>query len=436
MKAYSQYIETSERWLPVIPGTWKMQKMKRLFKERSQKGFPDEPLLAATQSKGVVPKSLYGKTTVAVTKNFDKLKLVRVGDFVISLRSFQGGLECAHYQGIISAAYTILTPTGELTTQYFRYLAKCKPFVGLCSICVTGIREGQNVDYSVMGRHLLPIPPREEQDQIVRFLDWKVSEVNHFIREKRQEIKRLQELRRTIISNAVTKGGDGWITYPLRHLIFRTTDKNHPELDLLSVVREQGVIPRSYDRNENHNAIPSDLSGYQKVALGQFVINKMKAWQGSCGVSEYEGIVSPAYFVFNLRFENKRFFNYAIRSLHYTNQFARFSDGIRSGQWDLSIQKLRDIQFLQPPDDEQQAIVEYLDKQCVRIQAMIAAIKSEIALITEYRTRMISDVVTGKVDVWDIVIPDFDAEEAVEDEEDNGEAEEAVDEEVSEDVDE
>ena len=105
---YASYKDSEVEWLHEIPSHWKIVKAKRIFHEKSIKNYPDEPLLAATQTKGVIPKSLYGNTTVTATKNFETLKFVRKGDFVISLRSFQGGIEYAHYQGIISPAYTIL----------------------------------------------------------------------------------------------------------------------------------------------------------------------------------------------------------------------------------------------------------------------------------------------------------------------------------------
>lgn len=111
MERYSEYKDSGVKWLGEIPGHWELRKMKYTFDERSQKGFPNEPLLAATQNHGVILKSQYENRTVEAVKSLDTLKLVEIGDFVISLRSFQGGLEYAHNRGIISPAYTILTPT-------------------------------------------------------------------------------------------------------------------------------------------------------------------------------------------------------------------------------------------------------------------------------------------------------------------------------------
>lgn len=174
-----------------------------------------------------------------------------------------------------------------------------------------------------------------------------------------------------------------WKTLQLRALIKPNNEKNRPDLPLLSVVREKGVILRNLDKTDNHNTIPEDLSGYKVVRAGQFVINKMKAWQGSCGVSQYDGIVSPAYFVFDMQGAQPRFFNYAIRSKHYVNEFGRISSGIRVGQWDLSLDKLKYVIFPLPSGDEQDQIVRFLDWKVSLINKLINAKKRQVTLLRE-----------------------------------------------------
>lgn len=135
---------------------------------------------------------------------------------------------------------------------------------------------------------------------------------------------------------------DHWQVLRLRQILTSFSEKNHPYMPLLSVVREKGVIIRNVEnKEENHNYVPDDLSGYKLVRQGQFAMNKMKAWQGSYGVSQFDGIVSPAYFVFDINCDmNKDFFNRAIRSKVYVSYFGQASDGIRVGQWDLSISRI------------------------------------------------------------------------------------------------
>ncbi len=235
------------------------------------------------------------------------------------------------------------------------------------------------------------------------------------------EIDRLdnvREQRSALISDLVTKGLDTsvpmkysgiswlgdipahWKTVKLRQLLHPVSEKNHPELPLLSVVREQGVIIRDVDDIEgNHNFIPEDLSNYKVVRKGQFAMNKMKAWQGSYGVSQYTGIVSPAYFVFDVSFDNLEFFHYAIRSKVYVNFFAQASDGIRVGQWDLSIPKMKEIPFIVPPKDEQDAIVRFIPKISEKYDTEISELQTRIDLLLEQKNKMISEIMTGRFQV-------------------------------------
>lgn len=168
---------------------------------------------------------------------------------------------------------------------------------------------------------------------------------------------------------------------------------------LLSVTREEGVIVRNVEsKEENHNYIPDDLSNYKFVQKGQFVINKMKSWQGSYGVSAYDGIVSPAYFVYDLKYPNKEYFNRAIRSKVFSPFFSKYSKGIRVDQWDLTPEALKIIPFLEPPVEEQDAIVRYLDAATSKIDKAIAMQQKMIDLLNERKQIIIQNAVTKGLD--------------------------------------
>ncbi len=229
------------------------------------------------------------------------------------------------------------------------------------------------------------------------------------------DLNALEQRKEAAISSLVTKGiksdarmkdsgvawlgeiPEHWTTIKLRQILHPVSVKNHPELPLLSVTREQGVIIRDVDDTEsNHNFIPDDLSGYKVVRKGQFAMNKMKAWQGSYGISEYTGIVSPAYFIFDVDFDNIEYFHYAIRSKVYVNFFAQASDGIRVGQWDLQMDKMKEIPFIVPSPEEQQAIVEYIPKICAAYDSEIEKLQKRIDLLLEQKNKLISEIVTGR----------------------------------------
>ncbi len=137
-------------------------------------------------------------------------------------------------------------------------------------------------------------------------------------------------------------------------------------------------------------------------------MNKMKAWQGSYGISDYTGIVSPAYFIFDVSFDYLEYFHYAIRSKVYVNFFAQASDGIRVGQWDLQMDKMKEIPFIIPPADEQVAIVDYIKRTLPQYDVAIEKLSAEVETLEEYKTKLIADVVTGKIDVRDVEIPEYE----------------------------
>lgn len=172
--------------------------------------------------------------------------------------------------------------------------------------------------------------------------------------------------------------------------------KGRPDLPLLSITREAGVIERDvHDQEANHNFIPEDLSNYKVLRAGQFGMNKMKAWQGSYGISTYTGIVSPAYFVFDItRDVDPGFFNRAIRSKLYASYFAAASDGVRIGQWDLSRTRMRDIPILLPPIAEQRTIAAFLDDKCAKIDEAVQIKEDQIKLLNERRQILIQQAVT------------------------------------------
>ena len=186
-----------------------------------------------------------------------------------------------------------------------------------------------------------------------------------------------------------------WEVKQLRSFLKLFSEKGHADSQLLSVTREQGVIQRDVEsKEENHNYIPEDLSGYKYIEKGDFVINKMKAWQGSYAVSDYDGIVSPAYYTCKLSGVNSRFFTMAIRSKVYVSFFAQYSKGIRVGQWDLETEALKAIPFFFPPLNEQQKIVDFLDSKISKIDSYISEKEKEVKLLAELKQSQIAQVVT------------------------------------------
>lgn len=185
-----------------------------------------------------------------------------------------------------------------------------------------------------------------------------------------------------------------WKIDKIKYHLKRNEPKNHGNAIVLSVYRDYGVIPKD-SRDDNHNVTSEDTSKYKYVKKGQLVINKMKAWQGSLAVSDYNGIVSPAYFIYDFTDEeyNHKYFHYLVRSC-YKEEFKRISGGIREGQWDLSPEAFANTLALLPPLVEQKYIANYLDIQCSEIDATAEDIQKEISLLEEYKKSVITEAVT------------------------------------------
>ncbi|MEX7603365.1 restriction endonuclease subunit S, partial [Klebsiella pneumoniae] len=189
-----------------------------------------------------------------------------------------------------------------------------------------------------------------------------------------------------------------WKTVSISRLFSRIKRTGYTEKELLSVYRDYGVIPKS-SRDDNNNKPSEDLSPYQLVEPNDLVMNKMKAWQGSIAISEYEGIVSPAYFVYkpnNVLFElaYPRYVHYLLRNPIYITQYLSRSKGIRVNQWDLDPDEFRNIELLLPDKTEQEKIYSFLDHETAKIDYLIEKQRQLIELLKEKRQAMISSVVS------------------------------------------
>ena len=186
-----------------------------------------------------------------------------------------------------------------------------------------------------------------------------------------------------------------WDVVKFKHVFAPRNDRNPGDAIVLSLYREHGIVPKD-SRDDNHNVTSLDTSKYRFVRIGDFVVNKMKAWQGSTAVSDYEGVVSPAYYVYEFRDQKtcRRYFHYLLRSRAYAQQFALLSGGIREGQWDLPADALYNIGIPVPSPNEQSRIATFLDDRCAKIDEAIARHQSMIEKLDEYRKAIITKAVT------------------------------------------
>jgi type I restriction enzyme S subunit len=175
--------------------------------------------------------------------------------------------------------------------------------------------------------------------------------------------------------------------------------QNHPDEQLLSIYRDHGVVVKE-SRSDNFNKASADLAYYQLVEPGDLVVNRMKAWQGSVAISGHRGIISPDYYVYKpLHSENNDYLNYLFRCGRYAAGYGMWSTGVRPSQWSITPGDHLHLKALIPPRDEQDAIVHLLDGKSAKINNLIDHCERSIETLQEYRSALITDAVTGKIDV-------------------------------------
>lgn len=397
-------------WLGQVPEHWGLRRTKTLLRERVQKGFAEEPLLAATQARGVVLKEQYENRTVVALKDLHLLKLVCVGDFVISLRSFQGGIEYAREQGIISPAYTILYIAQEGTHGYLAWLFKSRPYVENLSLYVTGIRQGQNIDYAKLGRSELPVPPIPEQAAIASFLEHADRQIRRYIGAKQKLIELLEKQRHAIIDSAVSRGldpdvrlkpsGVEWLgDVPAHWRLSRVKTEfqclNRHRVPLSSTERgamtvrrydyygASGVIDKVEDYLFDDDLLLLAEDGANLVLrnLPLAIIARGKFW-----VNNHAHILKP-------RRGNLEYLAGVMEHLNYLPWISG------AAQPKLTQDRLMNIAIAVPLREEQDRIICAATAETAAIRTALDRARREIALIREYRTRLIADVVTGKLDV-------------------------------------
>lgn len=439
LRSYDEHKETSIPWTNRVPKSWLIQRGKSIFQNKKQLNTQKQcdNILSLTL-KGVVNNSIDNPIGL-VPKDYATYQIFEKDDLVfklIDLENYQTSrVGLVHELGIMSPAYIriALRKKDDFNIKYFfyqyydLYLRRVFNQIGAGVRSTLSAKELLNIE--------ILIPPREEQDQIVRFLDWKLAKINKLIRSKKKQIALLNEQRQVIIHNAVTKGVDPnvmmkdsgieWIgQVPSHWKIYRnkniftlrkeTVGESSKDYTLLSLTTN-GIIPR--DIESGKGKFPSDFSTYQKVYSGDFVfcLFDIDETPRTVGLSSYEGMITGAYTVMNPKNADSLFIYYYYLSLDNKKALKPLYTGLRKV---INTDVFLRSKIALPDINEQKQIVNYIENKINSINKAMYVIHSEISLLTEYRIRLISDVVTGKVDVRDIEIPEYeaDSDETIDDE--------------------
>lgn len=432
MPKYESYKELGIDWLGKLPIGWEAIRMKFLFKDTSIKNKSKETLLSVTQNQGVVPRDWVENRMVMPSGNLESFKFIEKGDFAISLRSFEGGLEYCHHDGIISPAYTVLKAKREnLLEGYYKYLFKSQVFISELQTSVVGIREGKNISYEELQYSLLPIPSEKEQTAIANFLDKKIVQIDEAIAIKEKQIELLKERKQIIIQQVVTQGlnpdapmkdsGVDWIGDIPRHwqvvklklLTNKIVDGAHftptyvdsgvPFLRVTDLTKmnngqinwnEVRYIPEKEHKEliKRANADRGDVLLSKNGTIG---ITKVIDWEEefsffvSLCLIKCKEALSPYYFT--------EFFNSPIVDRQLTFGSSRTS------VTNLHLEKIKELLVILPPLEEQSGIVEYINSFSKNYDGAIFIQKQQIAKLKEYKTTLINSAVTGKIKVPGVV---------------------------------
>lgn len=444
-KTYDTYKPTDIGWLPNIPSHWEIVDTKRCF------SFPKEIVGSDFTNYKVLSLSVNGVIFRDMASGAGKhhsdmgtYQIIRPDSIVLCLFDMDVTPRIVGHSdktGIITSAYVNIAPRENISSKYYYYYFLLQDFNKYLFSQGTGIRT--TLTRSQFGALKMALPTPEEQTTIASFLDYKLAKINRFIRKKKQLIKLLNEQKAAIINQAVTKGLDPnakmkdsgiewlgeipehWEATPLKHLLKPNGLIRGP---FGSALRTDFFVKSGYKVYEQKNAIYKDLKlGTSYIDDAKFIeLKRFEVCEGdflmSCSgtigklhkvMGDFEkGIINQAMMIMRIK-EDK------LSSDYFYWLFE--SDYIRSGILDNSkgsamknlvgINEFKSLLILLPTIEEQKEIIEYLTKETAIIDKAISKIEKEISLVEEYKTTLIAEAVTGKIDVRGFEVPEIESEE-------------------------
>lgn len=427
-----EYKDSGFEWIGKIPKSWEVDIAKHVFRQRRDKGNGECQLLAATQKYGMYPQHLLeGVVKVAADTDLSQFKTVHRNDYVISLRSFQGGFEMSDYEGVCSPAYQVFFATRQISNQYYKYLFKSDAFIQEINSLTVGIREGKNILYDDFALLPIPIPTVCDQQRIADYLDKKCGEIDALIALQEQMIAQLTDYKQSVITEIVTKGlipdaqlvpsGIDWIAvipkgwknvrfYYSNWIRGRLgwkglkseeyTESGYPFLSAFNIINNKlDWSDINYINQERYDESPEI-----KLKVGDILLVKDGAGIGKCAridelplgestVNSSLAVITPKAFL------NYKYLYYYLQSNSFWSIINLLLVGM--GVPHLTQTNMKNIKMPLPPLEEQVVIAEYLDAKCGEIDRLIETKRQKIETLKEYKKSVIYEAVTGKTDLWD-----------------------------------
>jgi type I restriction enzyme S subunit len=458
LKPYQQYKVSGTHWLGQVPYNWQITKLGSMFNERKEKvSDKDYPPLSVTKN-GILPQL----ETAAKTNDGDNRKKVCEGDFVINSRSDRKGSSgLSALTGSVSVISTVLKPKGYFN-KYSHYLLKCQPFQEEFYRVGHGIvADLWSTKFSEMRSILTPVPDFKEQEQIVRYLDWKTSQIAKFIKAKKRMIELLKEQKQVIINDAVTgkidvrtgkpypnyKGSsvewlekipEEWMLFSLKHLAKFSPSKVETNFNPES---SEPVVFLPMEKVTSNGVVDCSLklpykelsSGFSYFKRGDVVIAKITpCFENGKGAyleyleSEFGFGTTEFITIRPGRFIDGKYLRLILSSNWFLKIGEKYMTG-SAGQKRISTEFIKNFEIGLPTISEQYLIITKLNETLDAIDGAINKIQNELILIQEYRIRLIADTVTGKVDVRNIIVSEFEEATMITDLEEPSDIEEFLD---------
>ena len=422
LKPYPKYKDSGVPWLGEVPEHWGVLPGRALFREINDRGHPDEELLSVTISHGVVRQAdLLSDSSKKDSSNEDKsaYKLVEPGDIAYNkMRAWQGAVGISAYRGIVSPAYIVQRLRNPRNSpQYIHYLLRTPSFTTEAERSSYGITSDQwSLRAEDFRKIYFSVPGPDEQTAIVRFLDWADHRIRRVIRAREKRIKLLEEYKQALINQIVTgkidvRTGKPYPKYKDSSVPWLGEVPEHWEIVRIKFIaqlktgesitaqhiEERGAFPvyggngvRGFTSSYTHEG-EFVLIGRQGALCGNINYAYDKFW-----ASEHAVVAHPKKDI------AVKWFGELLRSMNL-NQYS-----IAAAQPGLAIERIQNLQIPFPRLSEQNAIAKYIDERTAKIDTAIFATRREIELLKEFRTRLIADVVTGKLDVREVAakLPD------------------------------
>lgn len=407
---YKEYKKVGIPWLNEIPTHWEEKNINNLFDERIEKVSDKDFTPLSVTKNGILPQL----ENVAKSMATDNRKKVLEGDFVINSRSDRKGSSgISEYDGSVSLISTVIIPR-QGYSKFWHYLLKSNDFVEEFYRNGRGIvADLWTTNFQNMKSIVLPIPPKEEQEQIARFLDWKINEIYRLISIREKQIKNLEKTRRIVTIDTMLN--NDYKSVMLSRCASENKRRNtNSNQNLLSL--SYGKIIRK-DINSTFGLLPEKFDKYQLVDKGNIILrltdlqNDHKSLR--VGLVKEKGIITSAYIGLICNdMVIPEYLYYYLNAMDLRKDFYSMGAGVRQN---LNYNELRKINIKLPDKDTQKYIIDYLNENENRIKKIIKIKEKQINNLKQLKQSLISDVVTGKVDVRNVSIPEYDKSSNIED---------------------